>query len=87
MVLAGLVPALAAAPEPRVPGAALERDMRPGDDPLARLEETLARLAGSPGVIVVDQFEEVFTLCRDEDHGAPPSSIGCWRCPQSGQSC
>ena len=41
--------------------------MRPGEDPLARLEEPLARLADSPGVVVVDQFEEVFTLCRDED--------------------
>ena len=41
--------------------------MRPGADPLALLDELLARLAGSPGVVVVDQFEEVFTLCRDED--------------------
>jgi hypothetical protein len=65
LVLAGLVPALAV----KANGAAeqtLERDMRPGEDPLARLEETLARLAGDSGVVVVDQFEEVFTLCRDE---------------------
>src|SRR5215207_7722351 len=72
VVLAGLVPKLAGAPpEASESGEsaelALERDMRPGTDPLARLEETLARLADSPGVVVVDQFEEVFTLCRDED--------------------
>jgi hypothetical protein len=41
--------------------------MRPGEDPLARLEELLARLADATGVVVVDQFEEVFTLCRDEN--------------------
>jgi hypothetical protein len=72
LVLAGLVPKLAGAPpEAAASGEsaelALERDMRPGADPLARLEETLARLANSPGVVVVDQFEEVFTLCRDEE--------------------
>jgi hypothetical protein len=67
VVLAGLVPALAASGAAGAEGQTLERDMRPGTDPLARLEETLARLADSPGVVVVDQFEEVFTLCRDED--------------------
>jgi hypothetical protein len=68
VVLAGLVPALTAATVgAAAEGQTLERDMRPGADPLARLDELLARLAGSPGVVVVDQFEEVFTLCRDED--------------------
>ncbi len=67
LVLAGLVPVLNAAADGAPSGGeSLERDMRPGDDPLARLEETLVRLEGSPGVLVVDQFEEVFTLCRDE---------------------
>ncbi len=64
VVLAGLVPALAAAagePEPY-----LERHFRPGDDPLARLDETLPKLGDTSGPIVVDQFEEIFTLCRDE---------------------
>jgi hypothetical protein len=65
LVLAGLVPALLAQTGTDG-GAALERDMRPGDDPPARLEALLARLGAAPGVIVVDQFEEVFTLCRDE---------------------
>ncbi len=64
VVLAGLIPALAAAsgePEPY-----LERHFRPGDDPLARLDETVQKLGDAPGPIVVDQFEEIFTLCRDE---------------------
>ena len=66
LVLAGLVPALVAADGGEGSGVMPTRDMRPGDDPLARLEETLAELDGHPGAIVVDQFEEVFTLCRDE---------------------
>jgi hypothetical protein len=63
-VLAGLVPALAAVAGETEPY--LERHFRPGDEPLQRLEETLQTLDGAPGPIVVDQFEEVFTLCRDE---------------------
>jgi hypothetical protein len=65
LVLAGLVPAWwAAAGKP--PEEAPAPDMRPGHDPVAQLAATLARLADSPSVLVVDQFEEVFTLCRDE---------------------
>jgi hypothetical protein len=64
VVLAGLVPALAAAAGETEPY--LERHFRPGDEPLARLDETLQKLAGAPGPIVVDQFEEIFTLCRDD---------------------
>ena len=64
VVLAGLVPALAAANGEQDPF--LERHFRPGDEPLARLEETLQKLDDAPGPIVIDQFEEVFTLCRDE---------------------
>jgi WD40 repeat protein/energy-coupling factor transporter ATP-binding protein EcfA2 len=39
--------------------------MTPGTDPLAELER---RLPGTPAgtILVVDQFEEVFTLCEDE---------------------
>jgi hypothetical protein len=70
LVLAGLVPTLFEASAQVDPASAVEqmlkRDMRPGDDPLARLDELLSQLAGSPGVVVIDQFEEVFTTCRDE---------------------
>ena len=69
VVLAGLVPALAA---PSGGAGAGGTDASSGTcgrerTRWPRLEETLARLADSPGVVVVDQFEEVFTLCRDED--------------------
>ena len=71
LVLAGLVPKLFEAPAEADPASvaeqSLKRDMRPGEDPLARLDELLAALADSPGVVVVDQFEEVFTICRDEN--------------------
>jgi hypothetical protein len=71
LVLAGLVPKLFEAPADADPAApaehTLQRDMRPGDDPVVRLDELLSRLADSPGVVVIDQFEEVFTTCRDEN--------------------
>ena len=50
---AGLVPAF--------PAAVV---MTPGSDPAAELERALA--PGPPSLLVVDQFEELFTLCREE---------------------
>ena len=38
--------------------------MTPGSDPSAELERSLS--AGPPSLLIVDQLEEVFTLCRDE---------------------
>ena len=40
--------------------------MRPGAHPLAELEGALPE-GGGRTVLVVDQFEELFTVCRDED--------------------
>ena len=63
-VRAGLLPALATGVLPgseRWPQAV----MRPGRHPLAELERSLAPWA-ERAVLVVDQFEELFTLCRDE---------------------
>ncbi len=40
--------------------------MRPGERPLSALAELPASGDGERLVVVVDQFEEVFTLCRDE---------------------
>ncbi len=65
LVLAGLVPLWWAAVGQSTEGAPAP-DMRPGHDPDAQLDAALARLADSPSPLVVDQFEEVFTLCRDE---------------------
>ena len=59
LVLAGLVPALQA--EGRI------AYLTPGSDPLAQLETSLSKVQGQPAVLVVDQFEELFTLCTDEN--------------------
>jgi len=60
IVLAGLVPRLCPGAGGR--GAVV---MTPGDDPVARLDAALATAGAVPAVLVVDQFEEVFTLCTD----------------------
>ena len=60
LVLAGLLPALQAK-EPHLQMA----DLTPGGDPLAVLEDRL-RVNADCSVLVVDQFEELFTLCTDD---------------------
>jgi WD40 repeat protein/class 3 adenylate cyclase len=59
---AGVVPEL----ERRLPGAQA-LIMTPGEHPLRELDSTLYALAAREAIFVVDQFEELFTLCRDED--------------------
>jgi energy-coupling factor transporter ATP-binding protein EcfA2 len=62
LVLAGLVPALQH-DEPKLQLVALT----PGSEPLDQLQGSLAHLdASRPCVLVVDQFEELFTLCSSE---------------------
>jgi len=62
LVLAGVIPRLQDA-DPALRVARLE----PGDHPLPRLEAALEELAGAAsGLVYVDQLEEAFTLCRDE---------------------
>jgi WD40 repeat protein/DNA-binding SARP family transcriptional activator len=63
-VRAGLLPAVAAGV---LPGSKRWRRglMRPGEHPLEALQWVLPE-RGERAVLVVDQFEEVFTLCRDE---------------------
>jgi WD40 repeat protein/DNA-binding SARP family transcriptional activator len=64
-VRAGLLPALAAGV---LPGSERWRHalMRPGEHPLAELKRTYPRGGGQRVVLVIDQFEETFTACRDE---------------------
>jgi WD40 repeat protein len=64
-VRAGLVPALAAGV---IPGSEQRRFLlvRPGEHPLRELERVLAGSEAERRLLVVDQFEEVFTACRDE---------------------
>ena len=63
-VRAGLLPALAAGV---IPGSEhwTQAVMRPGARPLTELDRTRRQDAGE-AVLVVDQFEETFTVCRDE---------------------
>jgi WD40 repeat protein/formylglycine-generating enzyme required for sulfatase activity len=61
VVLAGLIPALQGQEKGLRVGA-----LTPGSEPLLHLEAAVATLSDQAGVLVVDQFEEVFTLCADE---------------------
>jgi WD40 repeat protein/DNA-binding SARP family transcriptional activator len=63
-VRAGLLPALASGVLPGSEGWS-QALMRPGAHPLAELERGLAE-GGERAMLVVDQFEELFTVCRDE---------------------
>jgi WD40 repeat protein len=56
VVLAGLIPAL---------GLQMAY-MTPSSKPLVQLDSTLSKVKDLPSVLVVDQFEELFTLCTDE---------------------
>jgi energy-coupling factor transporter ATP-binding protein EcfA2 len=59
VVLAGLLPRLVSDPSDFV-------ELNPGPDPLAQLASALARSPGPPSILVVDQFEETFSLCHHE---------------------
>ena len=90
---AGLLPALASGALPgseHWAGAVI----RPGRRPLAELERALQSAAGQPLVVAVDQFEETFIACPDEDErrafidalvaapraGEPRCTSSSWRC-------
>ncbi|HEY5868664.1 MAG TPA: CHAT domain-containing protein [Candidatus Tectomicrobia bacterium] len=62
VVLAGLMPALQAQ-EPDLQMAYLT----PSADPLTQLEASVASVHDGRTVLVVDQFEELFTLCTDQE--------------------
>jgi len=62
LVLAGLIPALQA----KEPGLHLAY-MTPGSDPPAALDSALAGVHNRRAVLVVDQGEELFTLCAEAD--------------------
>ena len=61
LILAGLIPAL----------QTQQTDLKlayltPKSDPIAQLNASLCQVEDSSFIIVVDQFEELFTLCKDE---------------------
>jgi WD40 repeat protein/DNA-binding SARP family transcriptional activator len=69
-VRAGLLPALAGGVLPGSDAWA-QALIRPGAHPLAQLAGAARELArGRRGVLAVDQFEELFTACEDEDERA-----------------
>ena len=70
VVRAGLLPALAGGV---LPGSEnwTQALIRPGEQPLRALRSATRRLARERrSLLVVDQFEELFTACRDEDERA-----------------
>jgi hypothetical protein len=69
VVRAGLLPALAGGALPGSDDWA-QAVIRPGEHPLAELERALAAMPDGRRVLAVDQLEEVFTTCRDQDEQA-----------------
>ena len=70
VVRAGLLPALAGGV---LPGSEhwAQVLIRPGEHPLRELRDASTGAAAGPrGCLAVDQFEETFTACRDEDERA-----------------
>ena len=65
VVRAGLLPSLAGGVLPGSQNWA-QAVIRPGEHPTSELRRALRRLAPMRGVLVVDQFEELFTACQDE---------------------
>jgi hypothetical protein len=60
LVLAGLLPALKVKPGEFA-------YVRPGGNPVEALADALSPRESPPRVLVVDQFEELFTLCKEPD--------------------
>ena len=78
---AGLLPALSAG---LLPGSEVWTStvMRPGSHPMGVLDTAMHKLpANGTSVLVVDQFEEVFTACADEEERAAflDALVGCAR--------
>lgn len=73
LVRAGLLPALAR----RRRRWTVAAPFSPGTDPLGTLRQRLSNLPGErPALLVVDQLEEVFTLCGREERDAFLSAVG-----------
>ncbi|MEW5859394.1 MAG: CHAT domain-containing protein, partial [Cyanobacteriota bacterium] len=61
VLLAGLIPQL----QSQQPNLQLVY-LTPSSEPLVQLHASLSHLSPEPSLMVVDQFEELFTLCTDE---------------------
>ncbi|MFK0729809.1 MAG: CHAT domain-containing protein [Gloeotrichia echinulata HAB0833] len=63
VVLAGLIPALTK----KQPDLVMAY-MTPSSNPIEQLHASLLEVQNQSSVIVIDQFEELFTLCTDDKH-------------------
>ncbi|MEH1824199.1 MAG: CHAT domain-containing protein [Nostoc sp.] len=61
VILAGLIPTL----QQLQPGL-VTAYMTPSSNPIEQLQTTLSSVQGQSSILVIDQFEELFTLCADE---------------------
>ncbi|MEA5551842.1 CHAT domain-containing protein [Anabaena cylindrica UHCC 0172] len=61
VVLAGLIPLL----QEKQPGLVMAY-MTPSNQPIEKLQITLSQVKDQSSILVIDQFEELFTLCTDE---------------------
>jgi energy-coupling factor transporter ATP-binding protein EcfA2 len=61
VVLAGLIPLL----QEKQPGLQLAY-MTPSSNPIEKLRTSLSQVQTESSILVIDQFEELFTLCTDE---------------------
>jgi WD40 repeat protein/DNA-binding SARP family transcriptional activator len=69
LLRAGVIPAVTAGALPGFAHAQVAL-LRPGQHPIAALERALGDDASERRLVVVDQFEEAFTQCEDEDERA-----------------
>ncbi|MEH2069145.1 MAG: CHAT domain-containing protein [Nostoc sp.] len=63
VVLGGLIPLL----QEKQPDLQLAY-MTPSSHPIEKLQTSLSPVQGQSSILVIDQFEELFTLCADETH-------------------
>lgn len=68
VVRAGLIPSLKDQPLPGSNDWSFVGPIVPGSQPLSALQNALSKEKSRPPyIVIVDQFEEVFTLCNDDD--------------------
>ncbi|HHP7244649.1 MAG TPA: caspase family protein [Elainellaceae cyanobacterium] len=80
LVKAGLLPELE---NDVLPGSSqwVVETFTPGEYPLMKLEEVLHRhqQSQSPLLMVIDQFEEIFTLCKENKHATDQTQTPQWQ--------
>ncbi|MGR6919501.1 nSTAND1 domain-containing NTPase [[Actinomadura] parvosata] len=85
LLRAGLVPAVRGQTASSHESFAEALILTPGEHPMRHAERLVPAAGEGETLIVVDQFEEVFTLCQDQDERARfiDLLLGAWRAPSS----